>query len=91
MKIIFQYDYLIKQIETSDFLQKQSENLNINSSGTDNSVNRTHLSKKKKLTKIKTLRKGLNDSVTSEESKELFNIIEEQTNGVENEINLDRY
>ena len=91
MKIIFQYDYLIKQIETSDFLQKQSENLNINSSGTDNSVNRTHLSKKKKLTKIKTLRKGLNDSVTSEESKELFNIIEEQTNGVENEKNKYKY
>ena len=83
MKIIFRYDYLMKQIEINqDYIFKSND---LNSSGTDTSFNRTHLSRKRKLTKKKTLRKGLNDSVTSDDNKDLFNISEEQTNAIENE------
>ena len=44
MKIIFRYDYLMKQIEINqEYILKSSD---LNSSGMDTSFNRTHLSRK---------------------------------------------
>ena len=75
MKIIFYLDYAIRNVEDRNYDDIKPGNKEVNNSGTLSMVSKSRLTKKK--------RKKNKDNSISEESKEVFNFIEETNSAIE--------